>query len=76
MPEIAERLPVNVTGTFYVDATCIDCDLCRNTAPRFFTRDDELGQSYVHRQPTTDEEHELALEAMDECPSNSIGNDG
>src|SRR2546428_2823833 len=28
-------------GPYYVDATCIDCDLCRNAAPQFLTRYDE-----------------------------------
>ena len=46
----------NVPGHYYVDDTCIDCDLCRNIAPQFFTRFDEGGYSYVFRQPATAEE--------------------
>ena len=68
-------MPENVPGPFYVDDTCIDCDQCRSTAPQFFTRHDENGYSYVHRQPVTPEEIALAKEAM-ECPTESIGHDG
>jgi ferredoxin len=76
MPERANRLPQNVTGDYYVDSTCVDCDLCRNTAPDFFKRDDEAGCSFVFRQPVTPEECVLAEEAKQGCPTESIGNDG
>jgi hypothetical protein len=36
-------------GKFYVDQQCIDCDLCRETAPSFFTRNDEGGYSFVQQ---------------------------
>jgi len=52
------------------------CDLCQTTAPAFFTRDDEIGFSIVHRQPVTPEELALAEEAREGCPTESIGNDG
>lgn len=76
MPNLIERLAENAAGAFYVDASCIDCDQCRNNAPEFFSRNDDLGFSIVHRQPMTPEEIALAQEAMDGCPSESIGNDG
>jgi ferredoxin len=76
MAEKINRLPQNVAGEYYVDSTCIDCDLCRNTAPGFFKRDDETGYSFVYRQPVTEEEHALAKEAKQDCPTESIGNDG
>ena len=68
--------PENVTGAYYVDDTCIDCDLCRSTAPEFFSRDDDRGYSIVHRQPQTPDEIALAEEARLSCPTESIGNDG
>ena len=73
MANINERLAQNTAGLYYVDASCIDCDQCRNTAPAFFTRHDELGFSIVHRQPVTPDELALAAEAMEGCPSDSIG---
>ena len=75
MPDILDRLPINVTGLFYVDSTCIDCDQCRSHAPEFFQRDDESGYSYVYRQPVTESDIELCQEAMEGCPTESIGRD-
>ncbi len=72
----SDRLTQNALGRFYVDSSCIDCDLCRSTAPAFFTRDDQIGFSIVHRQPITPEEIALAEEAKDGCPTASIGDDG
>ena len=70
------KVPENVPGPFYVDDTCIDCDLCRSTAPHVFARNAEAGYSYVHHQPVTPEEIALADGARQECPSDTIGNDG
>jgi ferredoxin len=76
MATITEKLTKNVTGRFYVDSSCIDCNLCRSSAPNFFTRDDETGFSIVFRQPQTAAEIEEAQEALESCPSESIGDDG
>lgn len=76
MATTTERLPQNILGRFYVDASCIDCDLCRATAPAFFRRNDDIGFSVVYRQPVTPEQLALAEEAREGCPSESIGNDG
>ena len=53
MADLNIKLPENVPGRFYVDATCIDCDLCRETAPANFVREDAEGYSYVKAQPAT-----------------------
>lgn len=76
MAEKNLKNPENVPGKFYVDNTCIDCDLCRNIAPQFFTRFDEGGYSYVFKQPEAAEEIALAEEARSSCPTETIGNDG
>jgi ferredoxin len=65
----------NVPGRYYVDDTCIDCDLCRSEAPEFFARHDPDGFTYVHRQPITEEEITKAEQARLSCPTDSIGND-
>lgn len=70
------RLAQNVSGPFYVDSTCVDCDICRNAGPQFLTRDDEAGVSFVYRQPMTPEEILAAEEVLRSCPTDSIGNDG
>lgn len=76
MANKADKWPVNVMGKFYVDQQCIDCDLCRETAPAFFMRSDEGGYSYVYKQPSTEEEAALCMEALEGCPVEAIGNNG
>lgn len=76
MAERNERLPLNIAGPYYVDSSCIDCDMCRTNAPDFFKRDDETGLSFVYRQPASAEEYAIAEEAKQGCPTESIGNDG
>jgi len=66
----------NVTGRYYVDNSCVDCDQCRNIAPKTFRRAGDGASSYVHRQPLTSEEIVAAEEARTSCPTESIGNDG
>jgi ferredoxin len=76
MANKAEKWPQNAGGKFYVDQQCIDCDLCRETAPSFFTRHDEGGYSYVMKQPSSEEEIAQCMEALEGCPVEAIGNDG
>jgi ferredoxin len=76
MATVSDKKPENVAGKFYVDDQCIDCDLCRETAPGNFKRDEESGQSYVYKQPDTAEEKELCSCAVLACPVEAIGNDG
>lgn len=76
MAHTTERLTENIVGRFYVDSSCIDCDICRGIAPAFFKRHDEIGFSVVYRQPVTAEELALGEEAMESCPADAIGNDG
>ncbi len=65
------RRAENVAGDFFVDSTCIDCDLCRQIAPETFA--DVGDQSIVYRQPRSDEEQFEALKALVTCPTASIG---
>ena len=76
MAERIHKIPENVPGPYYVDDSCIDCDRCRSYAPQFFTRQDDGHYSYVYRQPRTPEEIAQAEEALRDCPTDSIGNDG
>jgi ferredoxin len=76
MADKSNKLAENVAGTFYVDDQCIDCDACRETAPRFFRRNDDKGYSYVFHQPSTPEEVAQCQEALQGCPVEAIGEDG
>ncbi len=71
MADRARRLPENIEGDFFVDATCIDCDACRQLAPDSFR--DYGEQSIVYHQPATAEEVRRALMALVACPTGSIG---
>ena len=73
MADAANKYAENVPGKFYVDDQCIDCDLCRETAPANFKRNDDGGHSYVYKQPETPEEEGLCKEAMEGCPVEAIG---
>jgi len=66
----------NVGGKFYVDDQCIDCDLCRETAPENFIRNEDGGHSFVFKQPGNQEELDACIEAMEGCPVEAIGDDG
>jgi ferredoxin len=76
MADKSHKWPVNVTGKFYVDEQCIDCDLCRETAPDFFARNDDGSYSFVKKQPSTKAELDQCDEARNNCPVEAIGNDG
>jgi len=73
MAKLAERLPQNAPGDYFVDRTCIDCDTCRQIAPAVFGRADDIEQSYVHHQPATADERRRAAMALVACPTSSIG---
>ena len=76
MANPGDKLPENVAGRYYVDVQCIDCDVCRVTAPANCQRDEGKGYSYVFRQPANPDEERECQEAMDSCPVEAIGNDG
>ncbi len=76
MAEEKDKLVENTPGRFYVDRQCIDCDVCRDTSPANFARNDENGYSYVYKQPDTPEELALCEEAFEACPVEAIGDDG
>jgi glyoxylase-like metal-dependent hydrolase (beta-lactamase superfamily II)/ferredoxin len=71
MASIQKRLPENVPGDFFVDATCIDCDTCRQIAPATFREQGEY--SVVYQQPETEDQSKLALMSLVACPTGSIG---
>ncbi len=76
MADITNKYNDNVAGKFYVDSQCIDCDLCRETAPDNFKRNEDNGYSFVYKQPENAEEEVRCEEAKDGCPVEAIGNDG
>jgi len=76
MAELEEKYADNVAGKYFVDEQCIDCDLCRETAPNNFKRNDDGGYSFVFKQTESEEEEEQCKEAMEGCPVEAIGDFG
>jgi ferredoxin len=76
LPDKNDKVKENVSGAYYVDSSCIDCDVCRDTAPENFMRSDQNSYSFVFKQPETPEETALCEEALACCPVEAIGNDG
>jgi len=72
MARLSERVPENVPGQFFVDSTCIDCDLCRQLAPETFAESPN-GRSFVFQQPNRDGQRHRASMALVACPTASIG---
>jgi glyoxylase-like metal-dependent hydrolase (beta-lactamase superfamily II)/ferredoxin len=71
MADVKRAVPENVPGDFFVDETCIDCDTCRQLAPRTF--EDAGDYSFVYQQPASVEQEWYATLAMLACPTGSIG---
>ncbi len=76
MADVDDKVEGSAEGKYYVDTNCIDCDVCRETAPENFGGNEDEGFSYVTKQPTNDEEEKQCAEAMDSCPVEAIGDDG
>jgi glyoxylase-like metal-dependent hydrolase (beta-lactamase superfamily II)/ferredoxin len=71
MADAAKRLSTNIDGNFFVDSTCINCDTCRQLAPKSFAENGEY--SSVYRQPEGESERYQAYQALLACPVGSIG---
>jgi glyoxylase-like metal-dependent hydrolase (beta-lactamase superfamily II)/ferredoxin len=69
-----KRLSTNVPGDFFVDATCINCDTCRQLAPDVFG--ERSDRSCVKDQPAGKADVRAATQALLACPTGSIGNMG
>jgi ferredoxin len=55
-----------------VNGGCIGCTICSEIAPENFRFDHERGCDYVCKQPETEKEESLCVEAMDICPVGAI----
>jgi ferredoxin len=76
MADVANKYSENIAGQYYVDNQCIDCDLCRETAPDNFKRSEDGGFSYVYKQPENEQETARCKEAKEGCPVEAIGDNG
>ena len=82
MANTAKKHKLNVAGAWFCTDPdddggegCIACNVCYTGAPDFFA-EDENGNAYVKKQPTSAEEIALCKEQLEACPVNSIGQNG
>lgn len=68
---LSDRLPGNADGDFFVDASCIDCQVCRTLAPDTFVA--ASGTAIVAAQPRSPRELLRAKMALVACPTSAIG---
>lgn len=73
MADRKKRLAGNVAGPWFVDSSCIDCDACRQLAPKVFSDGPEY--ALVARQPGAPGANDRldAFRAMVACPVGAIG---
>jgi len=76
VPNPNDKVKENTDGAFYVDSSCIDCDVCRDLAPNNFARSFKNAYSYVSKQPENEQERVACEEALACCPVEAIGIDG
>ena len=74
MADPRKKLSTNAAGDFFVDSTCINCDTCRQLAPRTFG--EAQGYSFVEVQPEDGPTRRAATQALLSCPTGSIGDSG
>lgn len=74
MADNSSKVSENVDGPFYVDTQCIGCQLCIAVAPDYFTMGDTY--AFVSQQPHDATGIADCENALEQCPVDSIGNDG
>ena len=74
MANIKRKVPENAPGQWYVDKSCIICNLCEYTAPENFGC--IPNGHYIAKQPESEVEKKLCQRAKKDCPVKAIGNDG
>jgi len=67
-----ETSKTEISGKYYVNDACIGCAICSEIAPDNFRFDHEQGCEYICKQPGTEKEERLCVEAMDICPVSAI----
>lgn len=75
MAELTLRTELNVPGKYYVDSTCVHCELCHQIAGDYFGAN-EAHEGFVKCQPSRNDEEALCQEAKSHCPVGAIGDDG
>jgi ferredoxin len=75
-PVPAARWSDNVPGRFYISQECILCSLCADIAPATFRLAESEDHAIVWRQPNTEAEVTLALQAVHDCGVEAVRDNG
>jgi ferredoxin len=76
MTEEIKKHPLNAPGKYYVDCyTCLVHQCCVEAAPNNIKLD-QYTVAYVFKQPVTPEEEAQCRQALEECPTAAIYDDG
>ena len=76
MADKTHKTANNAEGKYYVDDSCSACSLCADLAPDNFKMNEEGSAAHIVKQPADGKETAAVKEAMESCPSGSIGDDG
>lgn len=76
MADRTDKVPGNVPGRYYVDRSCVPCNLCLDEAPALMKASDDGDFAMFVRQPETPADEAQARAALEICPSEAIGDDG
>ncbi len=76
MADKTSKVAENVDGAYYVDTTCVPCNLCIDEAPGLMKLSEDETYAYFFKQPGSPAEEEQAKAALDICPTEAIGDDG
>ncbi|MDB6173258.1 MAG: ferredoxin [Chthoniobacteraceae bacterium] len=78
MADYCSKVPENVPGPWYVDATCTPCRTCLDVdgADSLIKWNDDETYVYFHEQPIGDAQVAIAEEIMAVCPTAAVGSDG
>lgn len=76
MANVAEKWEDSIPGNYYVDKSCIFCNLCMEVAPKNFKESDQGDHDIVYKQPASEEEFMQCKDAVEQCPVEAIGTNG
>lgn len=76
MADKNDKVAGAIPGKYYVDRSCVPCNLCIDEAPSVMALSPDEDHALFTKQPSNAEEEAQAQAAMAICPSEAIGDDG
>jgi len=76
MADKTKKFTDNAPGKYYIDDSCIFCNLCLEVAPNHYKESEQGDHDIVAVQPQSEQEIALCEDAKSQCPVDAIGNDG